>query len=324
MGAEHPTYVSHHPADKMDLVDRLLAGDARALARLISLAEQDDASVAKALSAVQPRTGHSYVIGITGPPGSGKSSLVDAMISAFRRDDKTVGVLAVDPNSPFTGGAVLGDRIRMQRHALDEGVYVRSMGARGHLGGLASATRQATRILDAYGRDYVILETVGVGQAELEVSGISDAVVVVLNPSQGDEVQALKAGILEIADIFVINKADLAGADRAVRQLRQIYPDDMQEGDWLPPILKTVAVKDEGIERLLQEIEKHRAHVEKTGRREEKRRARLRDEVLDLVSERARRRAAKKLQDGTDVGSRISTAPLSSLDPYELASELLD
>jgi len=308
----------------MDLVDRLLAGDARALARLISLAEQDDASVAKALSAVQPRTGHSYVIGITGPPGSGKSSLVDAMISAFRRDDKTVGVLAVDPNSPFTGGAVLGDRIRMQRHALDEGVYVRSMGARGHLGGLASATRQATRILDAYGRDYVILETVGVGQAELEVSGISDAVVVVLNPSQGDEVQALKAGILEIADIFVINKADLAGADRAVRQLRQIYPDDMQEGDWLPPILKTVAVKDEGIERLLQEIEKHRAHVEKTGRLEEKRRARLRDEVLDLVSERARRRAAKKLQDGTDVGSRISTAPLSSLDPYELASELLD
>ena len=308
----------------MDLVDRLLAGDARALARLISLAEQDDASVAKALSAVQPRTGHSYVIGITGPPGSGKSSLVDSMISAFRRDDKTVGVLAVDPNSPFTGGAVLGDRIRMQRHALDEGVYVRSMGARGHLGGLASATRQATRILDAYGRDYVILETVGVGQAELEVSGISDAVVVVLNPSQGDEVQALKAGILEIADIFVINKADLAGADRAVRQLRQIYPDDMQEGDWLPPILKTVAVKDEGIERLLQEIEKHRAHVEKTGRLEEKRRARLRDEVLDLVSERARRRAAKKLQDGTDVGSRISTAPLSSLDPYELASELLD
>ena len=308
----------------MDLVDRLLAGDARALARLISLAEQDDASVAKALSAVQPRTGHSYVIGITGPPGSGKSSLVDAMISAFRRDDKTVGVLAVDPNSPFTGGAVLGDRIRMQRHALDEGVYVRSMGARGHLGGLASATRQATRILDAYGRDYVLLETVGVGQAELEVSGISDAVVVVLNPSQGDEVQALKAGILEIADIFVINKADLAGADRAVRQLRQIYPDDMQEGDWLPPILKTVAVKDEGIERLLQEIEKHRAHVEKTGRLEEKRRARLRDEVLDLVSERARRRAAKKLQDGTDVGSRISTAPLSSLDPYELASELLD
>jgi LAO/AO transport system kinase len=308
----------------MDLVDRLLAGDARALARLISLAEQDDASVAKALSAVQPRTGHSYVIGITGPPGSGKSSLVDAMISAFRRDDKTVGVLAVDPNSPFTGGAVLGDRIRMQRHALDEGVYVRSMGARGHLGGLASATRQATRILDAYGRDYVILETVGVGQAELEVSGISDTVVVVLNPSQGDEVQALKAGILEIADIFVINKADLAGADRAVRQLRQIYPDDMQEGDWLPPILKTVAVKEEGIERLLLEIEKHRAHVEKTGRLEEKRRARLRDEVLDLVSERARRRAAKRLRDGTDVGSRISTAPLSSLDPYELASELLD
>ena len=308
----------------MDLVDRLLAGDARALARLISLAEQDDASVAKALSAVQPRTGHSYVIGITGPPGSGKSSLVDAMISAIRRQDKTVGVLAVDPNSPFTGGAVLGDRIRMQRHALDGGVYVRSMGARGHLGGLASATRQAVRILDAYGRDYIILETVGVGQSELEVSGMSDTVTVVLNPSQGDEVQAIKAGILEIADIFVINKADLAGTDRAVRQLRQIYPDDMQAGDWLPPILKTVAVKEDGIERLLQEIENHRAHVEKTGRLEEKRRARLRDEVLDLVSERARRRAAKKLQDGTDLGSRISTAPLSSLDPYELASELLD
>jgi len=307
----------------MELVQQLLQGDRRALARLISLVERDDPTLPKVLSALRPHTGKAYMVGITGPPGSGKSTLTDAMIETLRKQGRTVGVIAVDPNSPFTGGAVLGDRVRMQRHALDDGVYVRSMGARGHLGGLAGASRNASRILDAYGRDYIVLETVGVGQSELEVSSLSDTTVVVLNPSQGDEIQAIKAGILEIADIFVVNKADLPGADRAVKQLRETYRDDMAEGDWLPPIVKTVATKGEGIDSLLKAIADHREHVKSSGRLEEKRRIQLRDEVLDLVAEKARRGAARQLSDGTELAARLSQQPLAVLDPYEIAATIM-
>jgi LAO/AO transport system kinase len=308
----------------MDLAAQLLQGDMRALARLISMVERDDPKVPEILSALQPHTGRSYLVGLTGPPGAGKSTLADALIKTLREAGKTVGVLAVDPNSPFTGGAVLGDRVRMQRHALDDGVFVRSMGARGHLGGLSGPTRHAVKVLDAYGRDYILLETVGVGQSELEISSICDTTVVVLNPSQGDEIQAIKAGILEIADIFVVNKADLPGADRAVKQLMQTYRDDMQEGDWLPPIIKTVAGKGEGLEALLEAVEKHRAHARDTGLLDEKRRRRMREEVLDMVAERSRRRAAKRLAAGTEFGDRLATAPLRDLDPYEMAGEILD
>ncbi|HEV1996717.1 MAG TPA: methylmalonyl Co-A mutase-associated GTPase MeaB [Candidatus Dormibacteraeota bacterium] len=307
----------------MELADRLLAGEIRALARAISLVERDDPQMLELLAALQPHTGRAYLLGITGPPGSGKSTLVDGMVEALRRQDKTVGVIAVDPNSPFTGGAVLGDRVRMQRHSLDPGVFVRSMGARGHLGGLAGASRQAARVLDAFGRDYVILETVGVGQSELEVSSVCDTTIVVVNPRQGDEIQAIKAGILEIADIFVVNKADLPGADSAVRQLQQTYPDDMKVGDWLPPILKVVAARAEGVDALLEAIEKHRQHVVDSGQLEEKRRRQLRDEVLDLVAERARRRAARALGPETDLGKRLATASLKEIDPFDIARELL-
>ena len=306
----------------MELAERLLKGDVRALARAISLVERDDPEMLELLSAIQPQTGRAYLLGITGPPGAGKSSLVDVMVEALRRRDKTVGVLAVDPNSPFTGGAVLGDRVRMQRHSLDPGVFMRSMGARGHLGGLAGASRQAARIMDAFGRDFVILETVGVGQSELEVSSVCDTTVVVVNPRQGDEIQAIKAGILEIADIFVVNKADLPGADGAARQLQQTYPDDMQEGDWLPPILKTVAVRGEGVDELLDAIERHRQHVIESGQLEAKRRRQLREEVLDLVAERARRRAERALAPSTELGRRLAEAPLKDIDPYEVAGEL--
>ena len=306
----------------MELVDRLLAGETRALARAISLVERDDPQMLEMLSELQPHTGKAYLLGITGPPGSGKSTLVDGMVEALRRRDQTVGVIAVDPNSPFTGGAVLGDRVRMQRHSLDPGVFMRSMGARGHLGGLAGASRQAARVLDAFGRDYVILETVGVGQSELEVSSVCDTTIVVLNPRQGDEIQAIKAGILEIADIFVVNKADLAGADSAVRQLQQTYPDDMQEGDWLPPILKVVASHAEGIDELLSAIEEHRQHVMKSGLLDAKRRRQLREEVLDLVAERARRRAARALGANTEFGRRLATASLKEIDPFDIAREL--
>jgi LAO/AO transport system kinase len=308
----------------MDLVDRIVAGDGRALARGISLVERDDPELPALLSALQPHTGRSYLVGITGPPGSGKSTLVDAMIEALRAHDKTVGVIAVDPNSPFSGGAVLGDRVRMQRHALDPGVYVRSMGARGHLGGLAGASRHAAKVLDAYGRDYVLMETVGVGQSELEVSSLCDTTIVVLNPKQGDEIQAIKAGILEIADIFALNKADLPGAHSAVRQLQETYPDDMKEGDWLPPIVETVATRGDGVDALLENVEKHREFMLHSGELEAKRRRHLRDEVLDFVAERARNRARRQLADGTDAGRRLREAPLSELDPYSIARDLVD
>ncbi|MDQ6748393.1 MAG: methylmalonyl Co-A mutase-associated GTPase MeaB, partial [Candidatus Dormibacteraeota bacterium] len=228
----------------------------------------------------------------------------------------------VDPNSPFTGGAVLGDRVRMQRHSLDPGVFMRSMGARGHLGGLAGASRHAARVLDAFGKDYVVLETVGVGQSELEVSSVCDTTVVVVNPRQGDEIQAIKAGILEIADLFVVNKAELPGADSAVRQLQGTYPDDMQEGDWLPPILKAVATRGEGVEEVLDAIEAHRQHVIDSGRLEQKRRSQLREEVLDLVAERARRRAWRELAAGGDFSRQLQTAPLKEIDPFEMAKDL--
>jgi LAO/AO transport system kinase len=306
----------------MELADRLLAGETRALARAISLVERNDPAMLQLLSELQPHTGRAYLLGITGPPGAGKSTLVDGMVEALRRGGKTVGVIAVDPNSPFTGGAVLGDRVRMQRHSLDPGVFMRSMGARGHLGGLAGASRQAARVLDAYGRDYVILETVGVGQSELEVSSVCDTTIVVLNPRQGDEIQAIKAGILEIADIFVVNKADLPGADSAVRQLQQTYPDDMQEGDWLPPIIKVVAARGEGVDELLEAIEQHRLHVEQSGLMEEKRRRQLREEVLDLVGERARSRAARALTPESELGRQLGTAPLKEIDPFAIAAAI--
>ena len=308
----------------MELVDRLLAGDVRALARAISLVERDDAALPELVSALQPHTGHSYVVGITGPPGSGKSTLVDALVEVLRRQDRTVGVLAVDPNSPFTGGAVLGDRVRMQRHALDPGVFVRSMGARGHLGGLAGASRHAARILDAFGKDFILMETVGVGQSELEVSSLCDTTVVVLNPKQGDDIQAIKAGILEIADIFVVNKADLPGADSAARQLKETYKDDMKEGDWLPPIVKTIAARGEGLDELLAAVEAHRKHVLETGQLDAKRRVHLRDEVLDHVAEGARRRAARLLTGDSDIGRRLADAPLAEIDPYTIAREVAD
>jgi LAO/AO transport system kinase len=258
------------------------------------------------------------VVGFTGAPGTGKSTLVDGLIGLLRGRDQRVAVLAVDPNSPYSGGAILGDRIRMQRHALDGGVYIRSMGARGHLGGLSVASREAVRLLGAFGFDWVVLETVGVGQSELEVAAIADTTVVVLTPGLGDGVQMIKAGIMEIADVFVVNKADLPGAQKTVQEVRSM----LHMGPrlrWVPPIVTAVAARDEGTQDLLDAVERHRAHLEASGEARERAQARLKDEAADLVGEWARAEARHLLDSEPALADRL----LRDRIPYAAAEEIL-
>lgn len=266
------------------------------------------------------------VLGLTGAPGTGKSTLVDALVALLRSQDSSVAVLATDPNSPFTGGAILGDRVRMQRHALDPKVFIRSMGARGHLGGLSLAAREAIRLLGAFGFDQVILETVGVGQSELEVAAVADTTVVVLTPNLGDGVQMIKAGILEIADIFVVNKADLDGHNRVVTELRamlSLAPGRALGGTpraWKPPIIATVAARQEGIDELWEAVLAHRRHLESSGRVRELAEQRLRDETAEVVAELARRHAHRALAEDPKLAERL----LKDGTPYRTAEEILN
>src|SRR3989440_5302438 len=275
---------------KNDLADRFRAGDVRALARAITMIERRDAEVRELQQELRDRVQTPYVVGFTGAPGTGKSTLVDALVALLRKQERSVAVIATDPNSPFTGGAILGDRIRMQRHALDPKVFIRSMGSRGHLGGLSLAAREAIRLLGAFGFDPVILETVGVGQSELEVAAVADTTVVVLTPNLGDGVQMIKAGILEIADIFVVNKSDLEGHKRVALELRGML-NLSPKAAWRPPIIATSAAKQEGIGELCAAIEKHRRHLEATGPATAPAQQRLRDETAEIGPEVARRRA---------------------------------
>jgi LAO/AO transport system kinase len=264
-----------------------------------------------------------YVIGFTGAPGTGKSSLVDALIASLRKLDRFVAVIATDPNSPFTGGAILGDRIRMQRHALDPRVFIRSMGARGHLGGLSLAARESIRLLGAFGFDPVILETVGVGQSELEVAAIADTTVVVLTPNLGDGVQMIKAGILEIADIFVVNKADLEGHHRALTELRSMLSLSNVPGApkaWKPPIIPTSATRSEGIDELWAAIESHRKYLASTGRGERLAAERLKEETAEVAAEIARDRVRRALAEDPALAERL----LEEGTPYGTAEEILD
>jgi LAO/AO transport system kinase len=304
------------------LAERLMAGEIRALARAIRMVEDRDPGISDLLRRVRERTGRARVVGVTGPPGSGKSTLCDQVIERWRAQGHLVGVIAVDPSSPFTGGAILGDRVRMVRHTLDPGVFIRSMAARGHLGGLAAASREAIRLLDASGRDRCLLETVGVGQSELEVMETADTTIVVTTPTAGDAVQIIKAGILEIADIFVVNKADLPGASKVVRDLKELVRHGTTRTGWAPPVLTTVAETGEGVDELVAAIDHHGDTIAASGELERRRIARLRAEVEAIVVERAAERARSALHEGTM--SRELDGDLSRVDPYALAERILN
>jgi len=302
-----------------DLIERFRHGDTRALARAITLIERRDPGLRELEDALRVGTSSPGVAGFTGAPGTGKSTLVDAVVSLLRKRESSVAVVATDPNSPFTGGAILGDRIRMQRHALDPKVFIRSMGARGHLGGLSLATREAIRLLGAFGFDEVLIETVGVGQSELEVAAVADTTVVVLTPNLGDSVQMIKAGILEIADIFVVNKADFEGYTRVMAELRAMLS-LAPKTDWKPPILATIASRQEGVAELWDAVLAHRKHLEKSGKAEELAKRRLRDETAEVAAELARNRARRALDDDPELANRL----FDGGTPYRTAEEILD
>jgi LAO/AO transport system kinase len=301
-------------------IDKARAGDVRALARLLSLVEDESPRIRSVIKDLLPRTGRARVIGLTGAPGAGKSTVTGALLTAFRAAGHRVAVLAVDPSSPFTGGALLGDRIRMQEHATDEGVYIRSMASRGHLGGLAASTPQAVRVLDAAGFELIIIETVGVGQAEVAIASLADSVVVLLAPGMGDAVQAAKAGILEVADLFVVNKADKPDAQQVVRDLRNMVAlADRADGDWKPPIISTTATRAEGIGELTERLDQHWSWLNSTGELKRRRQARAREELTALAFAALRGRLAASRLD--ELASQVADG---TLDPFEAADELLD
>jgi len=307
--------------DPAALVARAITGDRGAIAKLISMVESGGHDAALAGAALYPHTGHAYTVGMTGAPGAGKSSLTDALIGRIRNDGLEVGVLAIDPTSPFSGGAILGDRVRMQDHATDAGVYIRSMATRGHLGGLAIATPRAARVLDAAGKPWIIVETVGVGQVEVEIAGAADTTVVVVNPGWGDGVQANKAGLMEIADLFVVNKADRAGVAETVRDLEMML-DLSAHSDWRPKIIQTVATRGVGIDDLWDAIREHRAFQEAEGRLERRREARLRDELAAIVATRLQEQAAAACS-GDRFEALLASVVRRDIDPHTAAAQLL-
>jgi GTPase len=307
----------------MDLASKILEGDVRSVARLMSLIENGAAEAIQALKALYPHTGQAHIIGITGPPGSGKSTLTDKLTEAYRARGQTVGIVAVDPTSPFTGGAILGDRLRMQRHYLDEGVFIRSMATRGHLGGLARATNDVVDVLDATGKDVILVETVGVGQDEVEVVKAAHTSVVVMVPGFGDSVQTIKAGIMEIGDLFVVNKADREGADRTVRDIEMALMMNPPGGPWTPKVLCTVATKGDGIPEFWAALEEHRRFVQGGDGRAQKARERSEHIVMELLRDRLARRALERAGANGSLDRLLTQVARREMDPYTAVEEVL-
>jgi len=307
----------------MELVDKMRSGDVQSLARLISMVEREDPRVPQVMRQIQPLLRGAYVCGFTGPPGSGKSTLVDRLTWLIRQDGLTVGIIAVDPTSPFSGGAVLGDRIRMQQHYLDCGVFIRSMALRESHGGVPRTVRGVTRLLDAFGKDFILIETVGVGQTELDIIKSSDTVTVLLTPESGDPIQALKAGLLEIADILVVNKADREGTDDMVAGLTGLLALYPSSDTWQPPVLTSEAVNNVGMERLYETIKTHRRLLEDSGRLEERRRQQRREELPKLLMEGLSARLGRLMAQDSDFLEYLEKVETGEMDAHSAAAEIL-
>jgi LAO/AO transport system kinase len=306
-----------------ELVDGVLSGNRKHLARLISLIENEDSQAQEALVQLYKHTGKAYVIGVTGPPGSGKSSLVTKLTAEFRKRSKTIGVICVDPSSPFSGGALLGDRIRMQEHSLDDDVYVRSMGTRGHLGGLSRAASDAVRVIDAFGKEIIFVETVGTGQSEVEVIEIAHTVIVVDVPGSGDDIQAIKAGIMEIADIFVVNKSDYPGADKKVAEINAMLDIDSRERQWRPPVLLTNSRTGDGIEELANKLLDHLKYLKDSGLLKQKGLQRSREELQSIMKYKLTQELSHKLQGRPEYEKAIKLIAERKKDPYTVAEQLI-
>lgn len=320
-------------AQPENIITALLAGDRRALARAITIVENGPAGgggsagtgtigASDILRETYKLTGRSYILGVTGPPGAGKSTLVDTFAKLLRAQGKTVGIVAVDPSSPFTGGAILGDRIRMNSIGTDPGIFIRSLATRGHLGGLSRAASDVVKVLDASGKDVIIVETVGVGQAEVEIAGLAHTTIVVVVPGMGDDVQAIKAGILEIGDVFVVNKADREGADRAVMEL-DVMLDLANRQGWRPPIVKTIANTGENVAAVVEAVERHRRHITDSGALERRRMTQGENEIRELVGRFAAARILAGAEESGDFAALAQRVATRGLDPYSAAEEIL-
>lgn len=308
----------------MELVKKMLAGDTRSLAKLITLIERGNQEIPQIMKEIQPHLHRAYVCGFTGPPGSGKSTLVDKLTAVIRKEGHSVGIIAVDPSSPFTGGAVLGDRIRMQQHYLDEGVFIRSMALRESHGGLPRTVGGVIKLMDAFGKDFILVETIGVGQTELDIIKNSDTVTVLLTPEGGDPIQAMKAGLLEIADILLVNKADRPGTDDMVAGLMSLLSYYPKNSWWEPPVLTSQAVNDIGIEQLFETIDSHKRALEESGKLEERRREQRKGELRKMVTESISTRLNEMMAEDADFLSCLAKVETGDMDAYSAYTEILN